>query len=67
MFGTIVTLVVGLCISYLTKNNKEKVDRALLSPIIHCLLKKEQKGEYYDVNKALGIMLINNGGEEARG
>lgn len=62
LLGTLITLTVGLFVSYFSKQNDKPVDKSLLSPIIHCLLKKEQKIEYYDVNTALSLV-VDNGKE----
>lgn len=40
--GCITAIIVGLIVSYLTGNNKEKVHEDLLSPIIYRFIKEKQ-------------------------
>lgn len=63
LLGTIITLTVGFIVSFFTSKDERPVDKTLLSPIIHFMLKPEQQIEYYDVNKAMNVMLVNSANE----
>ncbi|XP_017772840.1 PREDICTED: sodium-coupled monocarboxylate transporter 1-like [Nicrophorus vespilloides] len=53
--GTLLVLLIGLPVSYFTRNEEDVVDPDLISPVSKWMLKKE-KGKYYDVKKALNIV-----------
>lgn len=66
MFGTLVTMLVGLIISYATEKDEKEVDRSVISPVAHFLLPKEEKifkngVNYYSVDKALELVINDNG------
>ncbi|XP_019875827.2 sodium-coupled monocarboxylate transporter 1 [Aethina tumida] len=60
LIGTIISMVVGLIISYATEKDEKEVDRSVLSPVVHFLLPKDKncdKNGYYSVDKALELVI----------
>lgn len=60
--GTLATVIIGVVVSYLTRKPTDpKVDPDLISPFSYWVsskfgLEKPEKGNYYEVNKALGVV-----------
>ncbi|KAJ3632519.1 hypothetical protein MTP99_009520 [Tenebrio molitor] len=50
LVGVVVTIIVGLIVSYLTNQNDPPVDKKLISPLVHFLLPQERTLEMVQLN-----------------
>jgi hypothetical protein len=55
LIGAVVTMVMGLVISRVTNENGRPVNKALLSPVIHFLLKEETDNDTRTAQQLINI------------
>jgi sodium-coupled monocarboxylate transporter 8/12 len=64
LIGTIVSMILGLVISYMTNKDDPPVDKALISPVSYFLLPKDSKSngftQYNTVTKALHLVTTDS-------